>query len=162
MNQQTWLVVILLLLSLSSFKPTGAQINYRRYCNSRFGFCVDYLKTFRIDPPPANGDGRRFTHGNLEMIVSGRFNVFQQNLDSVRRESIFCANGIRPIVTYQFVGKNFFVVSGFCGNQIFYRKVYVGRENINSLYFQYPKHDKNLYDSLVTHIANSFQAGELE
>lgn len=142
----------------SSSKP-----EYNRYCNIRFGFCVDYLETFKIDPPPENGDGRRFYHGdNFEMIVSGSLNVFNQSLTEVMRDSISCDNGYKPDVTYRFVDKMFFVVSGFCGKTIFYKKVYVGKEYINGLYLSFLKNDKSLYNDVVTHLSHSFKSGKLD
>ncbi len=75
--------------------------------------------------------------------------------------STYCDHKNEPDITYKFVDTNFFVVSGFCGETIFYNKVYVGEGHINYLYFSYSKYDKSLYDSVVSHLSHSFQSGRL-
>ena len=48
---------ILLLVFVST---ANAQQAYTKYCNARYGFCIEYPVNFGIEPAPTNNDGRAF------------------------------------------------------------------------------------------------------
>jgi hypothetical protein len=54
-----------------------------RYCNSRFGFCVEYPSEFGSEPAPDNNDGRVFFDRNgFRMTAAGINNVTDETLKS--------------------------------------------------------------------------------
>ncbi|MDV3002640.1 MAG: hypothetical protein N5P05_004295 (plasmid) [Chroococcopsis gigantea SAG 12.99] len=131
---------------------------YGRYCNERFGFCFDYPKNIKREPPPANGDGITFigTDG-LEITGSGINNFFDDTLDSEKETT--APNFER--ITYQARCRNWFVLSGYQRQNIIYWKTYLGKGSINHLFIRYPKTLKQKYDPLVNRVSLSFKPGNL-
>jgi len=67
---------ILLMLGLTI--SATAKMDYKEYCNARFGFCVLHPVTFGIKPAPVNNDGREFYDGNgFYMTASAMYNVLR-------------------------------------------------------------------------------------
>ncbi len=132
---------------------------YANYGNPRFGFWVRYPRSLKLEPPPENGDGRRFFAADgFQMAVWGGNNVEDDTLASAmstaRREDF-------TRVTYQTAGRNWFVLSGRKGAKIVYEKVYVGKGSSNTLSISYPATLKAKYDKVVTTISSSFKPGNL-
>ena len=137
--------------------PAGAQ-SYRKYCNARFGFCIEYPVHFGMEPAPANDDGRAFDDGEgLRMTVSGINNVMDGTLKSERhsQEQHFDS------ISYRAAGSNWYVLSGYKGNKIIYLKTFVGRGSSNHLHISYPARLKAEYEGVVTRMARSFLPGGL-
>ena len=73
---------VLLLLGAA----TAAQADSLTYVNDRFGTTLTFpLDIFDgIDPPPANGDGRRFRSADgAELAAYGRFNALDQTPETL-------------------------------------------------------------------------------
>jgi hypothetical protein len=152
---------IFILFFLTVFLTISQSVKaetYEKYCNSRYGFCVDYPTTLSLEPPPANGDGRIFfdSHG-FKMTASGINNLTN---DTITSEMESASENIDQI-TYKAQGKNWFVISGYQGSKIIYIKTYVGTGSINHLWIEYPKTKNQYYSELVTRISNSFNPGNL-
>lgn len=152
------------------YTPTSSE-KYQEYCNDSFGFCLDLPSVLDMGFAPddsgvsltmnAEDDGKHprpfaivsfaSAHGDIEGVphsLEKRMESYTEDLDEI---------------TYQKKGDNWFVVSGYkgSGKSIFYKKEYVGKKNANSLYIEYPRRDKALYDGVVNHIVESFKPGDL-
>lgn len=128
------------------------------YCNSRYGFCVDYPSHFGIGPAPDNNDGRViYDRDGLRITASGSNNVMDNTLKSAMESS----KDNFDTITYRKLGDNWFALSGYKGNNIIYIKTWVGPGSINSLYLQYPSAMKADYDDIVKKIVRSFRPGDL-
>ena len=148
-----------LILIFVSICPLFADSqSYVRYCNDRYGFCVDYPGNLVMEPPPDNGDGRRF-HDDTGFLViaSGINNVHDDTLS----EEMSSQTKDFDKVTYRAKGKNWFILSGYKGSDILYRKAYVGRGAMNHLYIKYPSQYAKAYGETVTKISRSFKPGDL-
>lgn len=131
---------------------------YSKYCNDRYGFCIDYPKDIGIEPAPDNNDGRRFYDRNgFFMTASGINNVTNETSQSEMQSQKKDFN----VITYQTTGKNWFILSGYKDNNILYIKTYVGNGSINHLYIQYPIYLKAEYDEVVIRISRSFKPGSI-
>jgi hypothetical protein len=144
------------LMALSFFPaiicPALAQ-SYKKYCNARFGFCVEYPANFGMEPAPTNGDGREFTDGEgFRLSISGINNIMHENLKSemLSQEQNF------DTISYRTSGNNWYVLSGLKGNEIIYLKTFVGKGSINHLYVSYPSRLKAEYENQVAQISRSF------
>jgi hypothetical protein len=155
----TPLIIGITLLSLiSDVVPLSAQ-EVARYCNTRYGFCVSYPIHFRMEPPPANDDGRRFYDRNgFVMTASGINNALRDTLQTEMRSQ----SGDFDKITYRSQGENWFVLSGHKGVNILYRKTFVGNGSINHLYIEYPARLKAKYDETVAKVVRFFKPGSLE
>jgi len=152
------LIISFVFLSLLGSAAPGNSQGFAQYCNDRYGFCVDYPSSLTMDPPPANGDGRRFHDPNgFLLIVSGINNVLD---DTVETEMKSQSKDIEKI-TYRSEGKNWFVLSGYKGSDVVYLKTYVGEGAVNHLYIKYPAQKKADYTETVTIISRSFKPGDL-
>jgi len=138
--------------------PAAAK-SYAHYVNARYGFSVQYPRSFRAEPPPVNGDGQAFDDGQgFKMIASASNNIDDTNLAAAMQKQM---EGFGE-VTYKARGKNWFVLSGYNGSKILYEKTYIGKGSIHGLYLEYPATAKTKYDDIVTRIARSFKPGNVE
>lgn len=131
--------------------------DYEKYCNSRYGFCIDYPAHLLIKPEPENGDGRQFYEENFTMTVSGINNALDESLAGEMQAQYDHFD----LVTYKKSGANWFVLSGYKGNDILYIKAYIGKGSSNYLHLQYSKQLKRRYDAVVNRISRSFKAGDI-
>jgi hypothetical protein len=151
------LVFLLTIVSAVASVPAWSG-NYIPYCNERYGFCVEHPSTLMMDPPPANGDGRRFYDPNgFSMVVSGINNVLD---DTVETEMKSQAKDVERI-TYRTKGRKWFVLSGHKGSDVVYLKTYVGGGAINHLSIKYPVKKGAEYAEIAARISRSFKPGDL-
>jgi hypothetical protein len=132
--------------------------SWRSYHNDRFGVTADVPADWKMEPPPANDDGRDFTSpdGRATITVSGIFaiNGAEEELAS-RLEP-----GQGETITYKKRRSDWIVVSGTKGDRIFYRKTLLSCGDVaNDLSIEYPAAEKQKYDALVAHAAASLKPG---
>jgi hypothetical protein len=160
MNHKLWLIcccLLALLLSVSFAAGAFAQED-SKYCNSRFRFCVSYPKGLKMQPPPANDDGRQFQGADgFLMTASGINNV----LDGTLKSELADQKTEFDKITYQKAGTDWYALSGFKGSEVLYLKTFVGKGSINHLYISYPVSRKAQYDKIVEGISKSFTPGPL-
>ena len=151
-------VALLAALLVMGSVVLGRAEEFARYCNGRFGFCVEYPARLVLEPEPDNGDGRRF-HDNAGflMIASGINNATGDTLESETRSQAVDFDRI----TYRARGRDWFVLSGNKGSHILYRKTFIGPGAVNHLFFEYPAALNRTYNPVVTRISRSFQPGDL-
>src|SRR5262249_36209546 len=134
-----------LLLALAaaavSAGPAAAQKQWRTYKNERFGTTIEYpADKFTPQPPPANGDGLRFTAvDGAEFTVSAINNVLDQNITGLEAAALK-ARPLDERITHRDRGPNWFVFSGTKANAIFYERHILSHRGkiINDLEILYP------------------------
>ena len=140
---------------------TNTEIS--KYCNSRFGYCVDYPKFLYPQRESENGDGRVFKNkvGETVLTVFGRLNQDDKgNLLPIEKQyKIDIHQQIldRSIVEYQKLGKSFYVISGHRKGKIFYQKTIVKRDSFCFAILEYSQSEKEIYDSISTDVFKSFK-----
>ncbi len=115
---------VISILLFGSVSQVNAQQAYTKYCNSRYGFCVEYPVNFDMKPAPTNNDGRVIndTKG-YSMRVYGSYNALDHSIkDEMEDEE----KGL-DIVTYRAAKMNWYVLSGYKDNDIVYLKTYMNR-----------------------------------
>lgn len=143
-----------------SHAPT--RITYGDYVNVRFRYAVVYPnRVLYPQGEPDNGDGQKFmsAHADAVLTVFGRYNALDESLESLYDEA---ARGGLPdhpkrVVTYRIFKKDWFVISGHDGSQIFYEKTLMNKDVIRSLDFVYPEQRKSFFDPIAARIAKSFR-----
>ncbi|MEB3828217.1 hypothetical protein [Phormidium sp. CCY1219] len=139
------------------------RVRYETYYNDRFNYSVDYPENMLIPQgEPTNGDGQEFVSesGNIEMMVYGYHDIFDKTLEDLYRQTIREGMEGEPgnlEVTYQRLGDNWFVVSGYQNGQVFYHKRIRSDGDIKVLEIQYDRSLQPQFDRIVADIANSFQ-----
>jgi hypothetical protein len=133
---------------------------WRSYHNDRFGTTADVPASWKIEPPPENGDGRIFASpdGRARLIVNGSYagvvdpDELGSRLEPMEGETI----------SYKQRKGDWAVLSGTKGDRIFYRKTLLscGGTVANNVSLEYPASEKGRYDPLVAHVEASLKPGE--
>ncbi len=149
---------VISILLFGSVSQVNAQQAYTKYCNSRYGFCVEYPVNFDMKPAPTNNDGRVIndTKG-YSMRVYGSYNALDHSIkDEMEDEE----KGL-DIVTYRAAKMNWYVLSGYKDNDIVYLKTYMNRnkEIFYHLHISYPAKFKTEYNNIVSKVSKSFKPG---
>jgi len=130
-----------------------AQEILGRYCNARFGQCADVPRSYKSDPPPANGDGLIFRDGKgMVVVISAMYNASDSSLTDEKNGTLKDL----PKPTYQAERGNWFIVSGIRDGKIFYIKKVVTTDHISTLWIEYPEANKELYDATLSRLSKSF------
>ncbi|TGD41392.1 hypothetical protein EEB11_18735 [Pseudotabrizicola sediminis] len=134
---------------------------YALFENGRYGTFISYPSGyFSPEPPPGNGDGRRFVSvdGAARFYVFAQFNALgQSQAEQIAQDK---SDPAHPNVTYERSGSGWYVLSGTAGSDIYYRRVI---EDMNGLIrvfeITYPAARKAEFDAVVTYMAKSFGPG---
>lgn len=132
--------------------------DWATYVNARFGTAVEYPADVLVpEPESENGDGHRFhsADGRASLTVFAGHNVTDMDLRALVRSAHADAAGDR--ITYERIGRRWFVLSGFRGENVFYRKLLLSPDGsvAHTLEIVYPASQKRLYDPLTARMANS-------
>ncbi len=139
-----------------TFTPTEG--GYALYRNQRYGTTILFPASyFRPTPAPDSGDGRLFqsVDGTAVFYVFAQYNAegLSQRQQIAREKS----DPAQRRVTYERAGPGWYVVSGFSGTNIFYRRVLEDRDGLLRVFeITYPQARKAEFDAVVTYMAQSF------
>jgi len=146
------------LVTLASPALAQGRESWKTFVNDRFGTSIEYPTRFKPGEPPANNDGLRFTADDgATLAVWGSLNALEQDLkaleDSAREDG--------EKVTYRSAGKNWFVLSGTRGEEVFYKRYILSHrgEVVNAFTLTYPAALAATYDPIVARISKSLKAG---
>lgn len=149
---------------------TGTQTDkqdaykFETYCNSRFGFCIDYPSN-KLNPQgeSANGDGQIFTSEDEETTL-WVYRDFRDNASIEEEfniesafESDIQTNKPNRSVTYKKLGSDYYVVSGYIDGKIFYQKTMMTNKGLATSLIEYPESDREYYDKVSETIFSSFK-----
>lgn len=120
-------------LAAAQFTPqafTAKGVQFGLYGNGRFGYAAAYPSGLMTpQAPPTNGDGRRFEGEGATLAVWGSYGPSVLGLD-LRGYMAWVKKTSGDSVTYQAVGGDWFVLSGYVGDgpekgRIYYERVIV-------------------------------------
>lgn len=133
----------------------GDGVTWNVYHNPRYNYAIKYPASLLPQDESENGDGQVFTRAdnNAELIVYASHNAldtplkeeFQNTMNEPGRE-----------VTYKKLEWDWFVVSGYEGGRIFYRRTILRNKTFYTFMLRYEAGLKNEFDPLVKEIAKSF------
>jgi hypothetical protein len=138
------------------------QEKYSTYSNARFSYAISYPADLLIPQgEAANGDGQKFLSrdGRAEMIVYGSHNALDQSLRDLYNSQIGTgANGqSTKTVTYKVLRANWFVVSGYEGERVFYQKTILAKGIFKTFRIEYEKPLADVFDKVTKRVAVSFK-----
>lgn len=145
------------------------SINFATYCNTRYDYCIDYPDGIIYPQPESlNGDGLVFKnkHGEKVLVVyghmkidpdgGGELSLGEQYYVDLHRA--FGENGNQDrVITYQKLGKTFFVLSGYKKGKIFYQKTILKENAFASAFLEYSESDKEVFDKVSAQLFKSFK-----
>ncbi|MFC7474737.1 hypothetical protein ACFQS7_10255 [Dankookia sp. GCM10030260] len=161
------LVLLLLLSTPSSAQPGCEALRETKvlaYRNPGWGFGMDYPASFVLDPDsvPENGDSARFwaVGGRATAVLTGLRNGQRQSLAAVLAEAErdIRDNG-RGSVTYRRVTPDWFVLTGYLADRIYYRRSFLahGGAVIATLWIEFPPALKPCLELAVAKMSLSFR-----
>lgn len=149
---------VMALLVWGFASQANAQQSYTKYCNARYGFCVEYPVNFGMEPAPTNNDGRVFYDGEgCFMRVYGSYNALEYTLKAQMREE----EKEFDTITYRRAKNNWYVLSGYKDDTIVYLKTYMSKDKDIFYHFRisYPAKFKTDYNEVVSKASKSFNPG---
>lgn len=142
--------------------PEASEIEYQQYQNQRFDYQVQYpARILTPQEAPANGDGRTFQspEGQIVMQVYGHHNTLSESLKERYQEMLQKhSDSPQEKITYHKKDNHFFVISGYRGNWVFYRKTILDNNQFKTLEFSYHRSFQPKFDAIVAEVANSFMS----
>lgn len=141
---------------------------YDSYCNARFGYCIDYPKLLVIPQPEAeNSDGRVFTDKSDNEVIrvygtlildpeddsSDNKTVLQHQFSKEVKEQQ--KDGLK--ISYQKLGKAFYVLSGIKEHKIYYLKTIENANGFARFILQYDLKDSAVYNPISDAVSKSFR-----
>jgi len=138
----------------------NAQPGWLTYVNRRFGTSVAFPQdSFLPKARSETGDGRRFetADGAAVLEVCAWENGGAETMKQLRTR-LLGAPGYEG-VTYKPVGRSWFVLSGFRGDNVFYEKYTTpdGGNTVHAFAMEYPSAAKRTYDRVLERVENSFK-----
>lgn len=128
---------------------------FSTYNNPRFEYSVSYPDNVTYKFESDNGGGCTFKINNeFEMLVWGNYfpSVENKNIKEIFQDEI----NNHTSVTYKSLKSNWFVISGFSDNDVYYIKYFVINGSSKVLQITYDKSLKYKYDKYTEIISNSF------
>ncbi len=140
---------------------TGQPMQYK---NARFGFTMTYPSTFVLDPDsiPEGGDSARFwtPDHRATAVVTGIRNGLGQSLTDLLDEATKdVTENSHGVITYTRTRDNWFVISGFIGERIFYRRSFLSDRSrvIGNLWIEFPRNMRPCFEDAVSMMSLSFR-----
>jgi hypothetical protein len=134
------------------------------YKNARFGFTMTYPSSFVLDPEsiPEGGDSARFwtPDRRATAVVTGIRNGLGQSLADLLEEATKdVTENSHGAITYTRARDNWFVISGFIGERIFYRRSFLSDRSrvIGTLWIEFPRHMRPCFEDAVSMMSLSFR-----
>jgi hypothetical protein len=152
---------VLIAVALAIHPTIGHSLEnkWQRYLNPRFGFALDVPANFIPQPEPENGDGQTWKspdgRGTITAFGHNGSSEIGTDYEQVRAEAKTDSRN-----AYFAEGRNWFVVSGTSGPDVYYIKTVrsekCGSAPVLELHLNYPSSQKSSYDSVVARAASSF------
>ena len=147
-----------------SLRNTIVKESFDQYCNSRFGFCIDYpVNIFKMQPESQNGDGRVFKDFKDSVILTvwGRRNEDPDgdeiSLSAQMSDDLKEIGADGSSITYKKKGKKFYIISGLKNKKVFYRKTILIDGAFAFAVMEYQQSDTAIYNPLIASVAASFK-----
>jgi hypothetical protein len=133
------------------------------YTNDRFGFRLVYPdRWFASQSESEDGDGSTFVSrdGRARLVVFGAHNAEGLSPQDYRTTLLDAFGGYDEL-TYSPVGRTWFVLSGYRGDDIYYQKVMFScaGQIINVLSIRFPTSEKPVYAPIIEAIEDRFRPG---
>ena len=152
---------LLLIIFTTHISSAKENIKYEMYLNGAAEYQLLYPKGI-LYPQGESGNhmGQVFKSANMDAILYtfGRGNPNDLLIDYLYYEALNPDDKNERVFTYKRMGDNWFVVSGFHKNKIFYMKSFISNNGlIKTIRFRYDKSKAKLYNKITTKIAKSFK-----
>jgi hypothetical protein len=133
---------------------------FKVYHNARFNYCINYPSSILLPQGESeNGDGQVFLSNDMKfsMVVSGISNSENIDIRTAYEKDLNYQSSIpKNRLTLCKQVQNYYVISGYKGDDIFYSKTYLFQNKFYSIYFEYPQVDHTVTDNLIKETLKTF------
>jgi hypothetical protein len=150
-----------LIMPAQSLGQTEQVLEYTRYVDAKSGIAITYPKAIFTKSGESTGQFTKFvsSDGLATFFLIGMPNHYKQSIYdlSAAAEQSFAEEGAQ--ITYRRAKQDWFVLSGFVANNIFYRKTVLsdGGQIIGTFQINFPKDQKPFYYNIVERMSWSFK-----
>jgi len=136
-------------------------LEYRRYVDAKSGLSITYPASIFTRSDESTDQFTKFVSSDrlTTFYLISIYNNQRQNIDdlSAAAETAFAEEN--ALITYRRKKQDWFVLSGFISNNIFYRKTVLsnGGETIGTFQINFPKDQKPFYYNIVERMSWSFK-----
>ncbi|MFV0469705.1 MAG: hypothetical protein ACK5MK_12355 [Dysgonomonas sp.] len=136
---------------------------YDVYCNTRYNYCIKYPKTILIPQGESdNGDGQVFStqdgENELRVYRDARTITISRNFSiEMAYDQDMAERSKSSEITYHKVDDNFYVLSGYQGENIFYQKTIYRDGELTTAILTYRKGNRAQFDNLIEPIFSSLK-----
>lgn len=153
-------ILILLSVTVHSY----GKVTWNIYSNARFGYDIEYPDILLPQEEAQNGDGRQFVSSDEKSVLTvyGAIDALDTSIDNMYRSTINEYKKDGKKILYKVIDKNWFVLSGYDGDKVFYRKTmrqHQVKDDIDidiTFIMTYPKSQKSTFDKITERISGSF------
>ena len=143
---------------MEAFEEVCSRMDeYDCYVNHRHGYALAWPKQLLVSMGESDaGDGQVFAapDGRAELRCWGSANDAPQLTVSEALAQALTEPGRQ--VTYQHMGRNFFVLSGYKDDRIFYRRTILAHGMLAAFELTYETSLKKLFDPIIRDISSGF------
>lgn len=138
-----------------------APMQFKMYSNLKYGFKIDYPSDFEMHLEEMYGSGASFLAKDKQtkLTVYGSDNVPYEPIEMLYKKDLSVIDGE---VKLKSLSKQWYEISWIKNHVIYYRKVAVGTEALNSIIFSYPESSSSKYNSMLEHLLSSYKHGDLD
>ena len=137
--------------------PRSEAMRYTRYRNDEYGYSIRYPAAV-LEPTRTIGDGRgrafETRDGAAAVIVYAVENADRQRLEAEYEKAL---NNPNMRVTYNVLRDDWYVVSGYEGDDVFYERVLLEDGMLKTFRTRYKSSQKDYYDPITAAISQSFE-----
>jgi hypothetical protein len=144
-------------LVLSSSVASAQSVRWTTYSIPQTGTSVDIpssIFTQLLEKPDGYGERLRSSDGRADLTIQS---VPNKNGDSP--EAYLKRKNPPSRIVYKRLAPNYFVVSSFKGDQIWYDRCNFSASFIHCVLINYPADEKRQWDGVVTRISHSLSGG---
>jgi hypothetical protein len=138
------------------------EITYNTYCNDRFHFCIAYPSEILIAQGESDSrDGQIFKSNDGENTL-WVYRDYRDNMEPSEYtiETAYTEDlepTVEKSVTYNKLGTDYYVVSGYVDGKIYYQKTMMLEGELMTALIEYSKKDKAVYGQISKKIFSSFE-----
>jgi len=142
----------------------ASGFQWKTYSNARFGYSLEYPTALAPQPEPTNCDGRQFISSDKKknLLAFGSYNALLLTVEQLYKKTLDEYKEEGSIVTYKMKSDKSFVISGYKGGTVFYRKTIrriIDKESEvdATIIFTYPSSEKSVFDKVTERISKSLR-----
>jgi len=136
------------------------KINYLIYTNYYYNYSIKYPSFLIPQGESQNGDGQSFEYQNARLSVYKNFKIDDKlTINQLYNKDVNSFINDNAKIEYKLMKTNFFVISGFQNNNIFYQRTIIDKKSRRYLtgILTFDRSQKDFFDDIVTDIFNSMK-----